>query len=228
MLLFTAICFGGEGQIKWFAFKKAFVASHYATDSAIGSLKGKAFHPPKNIHAISCGGEDGELHIGIALDEIDLSATNKPPSFPVNENDSGWGVVAELPNAKEGDGPQILGELNGKAATFIGYFRVWNEGHWKGQLFPRNPHHVLEVHPAWSFAGGGVNFEGVDLVKSIDRFSGYGASKFKKIFSSMASHVWPHAFQDSDSIHVEFIETGNFFQLPVTVKNIHKIAGGTR
>jgi hypothetical protein len=34
--------------------------------------------------------------------------------------------------------------------SLTGNFRVWDEGHAVGSFYPRNPHHVFEVHPAWA------------------------------------------------------------------------------
>lgn len=134
--------------IKWYRFSKAFIQQHYQQDgSAIGTLKASEIHPAKNPHPISCGGDDGELHIGIpesALGRVPVSAFG-------SQSDSDFGMVAEPPNVKKGS--QFLSQVesaDGSAGAFYGYFRLWNEGHDVGQVFPSNPHHVLEVHPAWA------------------------------------------------------------------------------
>jgi hypothetical protein len=126
--------------------------------SAIGVLKVSAMHPAKNAHSIDCGGNDGELHIGIA--EGDLGP--RPASSLAQGGDSGFGIVAEPPNVKRGT-PflQAVEDADGSPAAFYGYFRVWNEGHDVGAVFPSNPHHVLEVHPAWGIKSNGFNYCGV-------------------------------------------------------------------
>jgi hypothetical protein len=50
--------------LTWYRFDKDFISSNYS-DSAIGNLSAKRFHPAKTVHSISCGGNDGELHISI-------------------------------------------------------------------------------------------------------------------------------------------------------------------
>ena len=55
---------------KWYKFSKVFVSEHYSSDSAIGQLEATAVFPNKTVHKINCGGEDGELHMGIAGNAI--------------------------------------------------------------------------------------------------------------------------------------------------------------
>lgn len=81
-------------------------------------------------------------------DGLTLAASQSPISGKAFSDDADWGVVFELPGAKAGKGPGTLTKLAGKTVTFNGYFRVWNEGHWKGTVHPSNPHHVFEVHSA--------------------------------------------------------------------------------
>jgi hypothetical protein len=80
-------------------------------------------------------------------------------------------VVFELPDATGGNGPSRLDTAKGKEVTFNGYFRLWNEGHWQGPIAPSNPHHVLEVHPAWGFTFQGGSFENKQLVRTMASFT---------------------------------------------------------
>ena len=66
LLLVTASAYA---QIKSYKFDKRFIEQHYAQDgSAIGQLKASAVHPAKSPHGVDCGGNDGEIHIGISED----------------------------------------------------------------------------------------------------------------------------------------------------------------
>ncbi len=152
-------------EIRWYPFDKDFVTAQYST-SAIGELKVKKFRPASTIHSESCGGNDAELHIGIKKSDIDVPSSQMPASNSPG-SDAKWGIVAELPNTRGGDGKAKLNDLAGQPATFEGYFRVWDEGHAVGQTFPSNPHHVFEVHPAWAFSGDGVNFSRPDLALAV-------------------------------------------------------------
>src|SRR5579884_2747978 len=183
LLVLPISCFA---QLKWYKFDKAFIDHHYAEDgSAIGTLNALAMHPAKNPHGISCGGDDGELHIGV--EESALEKTRTPISAFGNQNDSGFGIVAEPPNVKRGDRLfHSVEAADGKPATFFGYFRLWNEGHDQGQIFPSNPHHVLEVHPVWAIRSFGFNFSPRPaVVLSTPGFSGYGASKFVDVLRTV-------------------------------------------
>jgi hypothetical protein len=138
-----------EGQRVWFKFNKAFINAQYANDEAFGTIKAQTWGAAKTVHSTKCGGIDGELHIGALDDGIDLPTSQTPISSKASADDNDWGVVFELPDAKSGKGPATLSKHMGQTVTFNGYFRVWNEGHWKGQVHPSNPHHVFDVHPAW-------------------------------------------------------------------------------
>src|ERR1700722_5385769 len=59
------------GQTTVYRFSKAFITSHYTKGSPIGILAASASSPAKNVHRISCGGNDGELHIGVEGAAID-------------------------------------------------------------------------------------------------------------------------------------------------------------
>ncbi len=52
-------------QTKAYRFSKTFITAHYTQGNPIGILAASASSPAKNVHPISCGGKDGELHIGV-------------------------------------------------------------------------------------------------------------------------------------------------------------------
>jgi hypothetical protein len=211
-----------HAQTKWYKFDKGFIQSHYGTDgSAIGVLKVSAIHPAKNAHSISCGGNDGELHIGIA--ETDLGG---PVSSFAQGGDSGFGMVAEPPNVKNGSPFHTqIEDADGSAAAFYGYFRVWNEGHDVGPLHPSNPHHVLEVHPAWGIKSSGFNYAPRPaVIFPMSGFSGYGASKFRPLLGAVSS--WLRVAEGGNSVYVQMAKAENFYQLPVTVKQTRPVANG--
>ncbi|HEU0048367.1 MAG TPA: hypothetical protein VFQ43_12270, partial [Nitrososphaera sp.] len=225
LLAFQSLCFAKAPAINWYGFDKTFISNHYS-DSAIGDITAKQFHHAQNVHGIDCGGDDGELHIGLRLPEVSLTSAEMPLTAPIVDGDVNWGLVAELPNAALANGPSLLASLEGKSATFHGYFRVWEEGHGAGASPPSNPHHVFEVHPAWGFDGGNIHFMRKNLVASVSGFSGYGATKFKPMFQAFTDGTWPLAFQDGRQLHVGLMKNANFYQLPVKVKTIHDFAGG--
>lgn len=220
--------FAATGTVTWYKFSKRFIADHYASDSAFGTVTAAQWSAAKSVHSISCGGNDGELHIGIPENGIQVDG-----GHPVSANaeaegeDPDWGIVAELPNADEG-GPDELDALKGTQVTFSGYFRLWDEGHAHGSAAASNPHHVFELHPAWAFGTDPSNFawNGPQLVKLISGYSGYGASKFKPIFKTLESGDWLNVWQDSDSVYVQLRESPNFHQLPVEINQVRSLTGG--
>lgn len=222
----TLISAASAQQLKWYKFSKAFVEEHYQADgSAIGILKASASHPAKNVHPISCDGKDGELHIGIPGDAVEWSGQGPVSGFAAGPN-SDFGIVAEPPNVTAA-GKQTFISLDGKPITFFGYFRVWNEGHDVGAIAPSNPHHVFEVHPIWAIHSGRTNFGNpkvAGIVHSIPGFSGYGASKFGPVLSSVTQ--WLKVAEDNQFVYVQLAKADNFYQLPVVVKSIKPISGG--
>lgn len=221
--LFTGLCVAQE--ITWYKFDRDFINAKYS-DSAIGTLSFTASHPAKNVHASTCGGKDAELHIGMTLAEVQLSNSQMPLSDSPDSDDDDWGVVAELPNAKSGNGQAKLAQLAGQPIEFAGYFRVWDEGHSVGAVHPSNPHHVFEIHPAWGFRGPGVSFMRADLVRPMTTYRGYGATKFKPLFQSLNNEEWPLVFRDGGTLHVGLMKFSNFFQLAVRVKSIKSVSRG--
>jgi hypothetical protein len=210
----------------WYKFDKAFIQTQYGNDgSAIGVLKVSAMHPAKSIHSTSCGGNDGELHIGIAESELTALAGGRPVSAFAKDTDSGFGVVAEPPNVKRGPLLTKIEEADGEPAAFYGYFRVWNEGHDVGAVHPSNPHHVLEVHPTWGIKSKGVNYApNPAVIFSMSGYSGYGASKFKLLLASLPQ--WLRVAEDDNFVYVQLAKADNFYQLPATVKQVQGFGEG--
>jgi hypothetical protein len=217
-------------SLTWYPFDRDFINARYST-SAIGDLSFTVSHPASTIHSSSCGGNDAELHIGMTLPEVNLPIGQMPLSDSPNGDDDDWGVVAELPNTSSGNGKSQLTKLAGQPVKFFGYFRVWDEGHGQGHVFPSNPHHVFEVHPAWGFSGTAangttVNFMREDLVRPMESYRGFGATKFKPLFKSLRDEVWPLAFRSGGRLHLGLRRFSNFFQLPVKIKSITSVSGG--
>ena len=220
--------FAATGTVTWYKFSKKFIADHYASDSAIGMVGAANWRAAQSVHSIGCGGNDGELHIGLPENGIQADGSHPVSALAgSNGEDPQWGMVAELPNAIEG-GPDELSSLNGTQVTFSGYFRLWDEGHAHGSAAPSNPHHVLELHPSWAFGADAAHlaFNSPELVKTIAGYSGYGASKFKPIFKTLDSGDWLNVWQDADFVYVQLRESPNFHQLPVEIKEVQAITGG--
>lgn len=225
LLLFCGVTLAQQPKLTWYPFDTDFISARYS-DSAIGDVPTKAAHAAKSVHSESCGGDDAELHIGIRLSDVGLPPGQMPLSGPVVAGDKGWGIVAELPNGKMADGPSKFAKVAGKPVTFTGYFRVWDEGHAKGAVHPSNPHHVFEVHPAWAFEGSGVSFSRVDLVASMGKYRGFGATKFKPLLSAVSDEKWPLAYRDRGRLFVGLAKDQNFYQLPVKVRAKRSVSGG--
>ena len=210
---------------KWYKFSKVFVSEHYSSDSAVGQLEATAVFPNKSVHKITCGGEDGELHMGIAGEAIKWSHPQGIPfSAIATDNDSQFGIVAEPVNLTSTTN-NAAQALSGKGTTFTGYFRLWNEGHDSGTVFPSNPHHVLELHPVWKFDGVSQHFSSPASIRSMTGYQGYGASKFKPILLLLNQEKWLHVYEDADFIYVQLARADNFYQLPVAIKSVRNVTG---
>jgi hypothetical protein len=219
-----------SAQTKWFKFSKAFIDSHYPADSAIGEVKASTVAPAKNVHRVSCGGNDGELHIGIEGKDIEGADAGHPFSAPADQASSDFGLVAEPVNLTSST-KKAAAALAGNAASFKGYFRLWNEGHDVTKIEPSNPHHVLELHPAWAFDGAGKHFDDPTSVHSMQAaqgkvFSGYGASKFRPLLDDLSQQAWLHVYEEDTYVYVELPTASNFYQLPVTLSDAHQVTGG--
>ena len=212
-------------EIRWYPFDRDFIANQYS-NSAISKLTVKKFRPANTIHTESCGGNDAEIHIGIKKNDIDLPSEQMPATGSVGPATK-WRIVAELPNARSGDGKARLKDLEDQSATFIGYFRVWDEGHAVGSVAPSNPHHVFEIHPAWAFNGTGVDFSRVDLVAAMPTYRGFGFGKFGPLLKSLAKFKWPLAYKTENNLFVGLpFKQSNFYQLPIEVTHIKSVTGG--
>jgi hypothetical protein len=216
---FTAgVLIAGTGDLTWYPFPRAFIEASYQNGVPVADFTFSGWGK-SGIHPSSCGGKDGEIHIGALVGGLS-------PLPSVNDDDESWGIVAELPNAIGGKGAATLKTLDKKSIHFRGYLRLWDEGHAKGQVHPSNPHHVFEVHPAWRVEGPGATFDKVSLVKAIPEFHGYGATKFKPLFDSVKDGTWPRAYLDGDHLYVLLRESANFHQLPVIVQDVRDVDGG--
>jgi hypothetical protein len=210
-------------QVKWYKFSKQFVQQHFGQDgSAIGSIRVTEMHAAKNVHPIDCGGNDGELHIGVPGAAI----ASVPVSALAADGNNGFGMVAEPPNVKRGSSFfNNVESADGKAGAFYGYFRAWNEGHDVGALYPSNPHHVLEVHPAWAVRSAAFTYgQTPAVIFPMQGFSGYGASKFHPLLDGVAN--WLRVAEDDQFVYVRMIKAENFYQLPVVVKQVRQIGNG--
>lgn len=121
-------------QTKWYRFSKAFIRSHYAAGNPIGTLAAHASSPGP-VHSVSCGGNDGEVHIGVEGAAIDNQGI--PFSGPADGSEE-FGLVAEPPNVT----PSLkntVDSLSGQPIQFAGYFRVWNERPRCGRSSPQQP-----------------------------------------------------------------------------------------
>ena len=225
----VALTIGGavtSAQGEWFRFNIAFIEARYATDSAIGELEALNWARASRVHSVSCGGNDGELHIGSFEHEIDVPQAQRPVSHPM-ELDEDWGIVYELPNARDGNGPALLTNSGPDSpATFRGYFRVWNEGHGSGAVFPSNPHHVLELHPACGFTVGNTVFDAPELVAPIAGYRAYGITRLRQFLEPLEDGDWPLVYRDGDDLVVSLQRSQNFFQFPAIVRSKTAVTGG--
>lgn len=225
VFLFSGVTLAQQNRLSWYSFDTDFISARYS-DSAIGSVPAKAAFVAKNVHSESCGGDDAELHIGVMLADVALPAAQMSLSGPVVSGDKGWGIVAELPNGSMGDGPSKFAQVSGKPVTFTDYFRVWDEGHAKGAVHDSNPHHVLQIHPAWAFKGPNVSFSKVELVASMGKYRGFGATKFRLLLAAVAAEKWPLAYCSGGKLFVGLAKDQNFYQLPVRVRSKKAVSGG--
>lgn len=209
-------------QTKWYRFSKTFVASHYQGGNAIGTLAAQA-SAPGPVHAISCGGNDGEQHIGVEGGAVNNQGI--PVSEPADGSEE-FGLVAEPPNVT----PTLkstIDSLKGQPIQFDGYFRVWNEGHDVGALHPSNPHHVLEVHPVWGLKGGTANIPTRgSRVSPMKGYAGYGASKFRPLLTSLRQQKWLKVAEDNNFVIVQLLRADNFYQLPIIPRQIKQVPRG--
>jgi hypothetical protein len=72
----------------------------------------------------------------------------------------------------------------------------------------------------------GVQFSREDLVASMGKYRGFGATKFKPLLSAVAAKQWPLAYQDGGKLFVGLAKDQNFYQLPVRVKAKKSVTGG--
>jgi len=225
-LVVIGISIAASSQTKWYRFSKGFIKSHYGTGSAIGALEANASAPAKAVHRIECGGNDGELHIGVEASSILQEGDGSDSISGPADGSEEFGVVAEPPNVSPAANTQIQ-NISGKPVRFAGYFRVWNEGHDAGPVYPSNPHHVLEVHPVWGLRSGNVNLPTRgSRVFPMKGYAGYGASKFKPLLTGLPHTRWLKVAEDGDYVYVQLLKADNFYQLPIIPRQINQIPGG--
>lgn len=223
LALRAAPAFGQAGTYHWFKFRKDAVTSLYQDEIAKGSIAAVTWTAAAQPHEVGCNGKDGELHIGIF--NTGLEDPSNAPSVTESHPEE-WGLVAELPDAAAGNGPSTLDTNKTKKVTFTGYLRVWNEGHDHGKIFPSNPHHVLELNPAWKLVAGNDSFDDASLIRPMTGFHGYGASKFRPLLQSITDGNWPLAYQDDTYLCVKLRQEDNFYQLPTIAQETHQATGG--
>ena len=129
---------GAQDSYDWFGFSKAFIAAAYPDGIAATDLRATAWKAAGSVHATKCGGNDGELHIGIFDPGLDLPSDQNPPSVPVG-TPSDWGIVAELPDANQGDGPSTLDSVKTQSVTFTGYSASGTRATAPARSFPATP-----------------------------------------------------------------------------------------
>lgn len=212
-----------SAQDVWFKFNKKFVAEHINEKSGFGTISVANSHPANNVHSVSCGGNDGELHIGVLDSEV--TGITGTLSGTVDGSDPQWGLVVEPVNLENGEQNDIS-TVSHSSSQYGGFFRVWNEGHYQGQFYPSNPHHVLELHPMWSYSGAGIEFDHPAAVHEMSGYAGYGASKFKPLLQSITADEWVQTYEDSDFVYISLRRADNFYQLPVKIKGISDIENG--
>jgi hypothetical protein len=213
-------------QTKMYRFNKAFISSHYTAGNPIGVLAASSSTPAKNVHPINCGGNDGELHIGVEANAIDGSGSSNPVSGPADGSED-FGLVAEPPNVTASL-KNAIDSLAGRPIQFAGYFRVWNEGHDVGAKAARNPHHVLEVHPVWGVHGGAVEIPPRgSRVFPMKGYAGYGASKFRPLLIGFLQQKWLKVAEDNDGfVLVQLLKADNFYQLPIIARQVKQVPRG--
>ena len=221
----------------WLAFDPDFIRNHYqSADLAFGSLTISDEWRASGVHDESCSGEDGEVHVGVYDDHMGLNASEMPFSSPIDVERIAWGTVIEPPNVTSAQATELEGR-EGTTATFEGFFRVWNEGHYDDQTDRvaggySNPNHVLELHPAWRLTTPSPNSikREYSLQPMLD-YSGYGLSKLRPILNGFAAGKWPTIYQDSEALYIHLPKgqpyEANFFQIPVIIRSVTPLGDGT-
>jgi hypothetical protein len=211
-------------QTKVYRFSEGFIAAHYVEGNPIGTLEASASSPATNMHAISCGGNDGELHIGLSAQAVDNQGI--AISGPADSSEE-FGIVAEPPNVSASL-KNTVESIKGQTVRFGGYFRVWNEGHDVGPEAASNPHHVLEIHPVWALQSGSVNIPArAARVFPMATYAGYGASKFRPLLTGLIQNKWLKVAEDGDGfLLVQLQKADNFYQLPVIPRQLKQMPRG--
>ncbi len=80
MFLSASCAIAAEGDLTWYRFNKRFIAAHYTGDAAFGKVSTQSWAAAQSVHARSCGGKDGELHIGVREGGISWDSQNQVSS----------------------------------------------------------------------------------------------------------------------------------------------------
>lgn len=222
--LLASLSIASSAQTKVYRFSKAFITSHYVQGNPIGTLAASASSPAKNVHPTSCGGNDGELHIGLAPEAVDNQGS--AISGPADSSEQ-FGIVAEPPNVTA-TLKNTIESVKGEPIQFGGYFRVWNEGHDVGAEAPSNPHHVLEMHPVWGLQSGSINIPPRGArVFPMPTYAGYGASKFRPLLTGLMQQKWLKVAEGNNGfLFVQLLKADNFYQLPIIPRQIKLVPRG--
>jgi len=214
-------------QLTWYRFSKDFITQHYAVDSAIGKLESSDPQPAKNKHSTSCGGNDGEIHIGLASDSLQWQHSGDLVNSSMAKSDEEFGVVAEPVNITTAT-MKAVRDSKGQSTTFTGYFRAWNEGHDRatGKIPPSNPNHIIEVHPSWALQSDAGSFDSPTSIAPMKGYSGYGATKLRPMLESITNDEWLKAYEDDEYVYVQIAKEDNFYQLPVKLRgSVQQVSG---
>lgn len=211
-----------HSQDVWFRFDKGFVTSHIDAVTGFGSITANEAHPSA-VHPASCGGKDGEVHVGVLEDDIVWTNPQGTSSSGLGDgSEDQWGIVVEPVNLVSGQKAKIDTVAQARA-VYSGYFRVWNEGHYQGVFHESNPHHVMELHPAWGYDGSGEVSNRPSSIRPMPGYAGYGASKFKPLLRSIVDDDCLQTYEDDDSVYIQIRKADNFYQLPVIVRQISTV-----
>src|SRR5712691_10446416 len=78
LLALVASALPADSAVKWFTFNKTFIAAHYSGGEAFGAVSSTGWSPAASAHGVSCGGSDGELHIGSLNGALTLGSGESP------------------------------------------------------------------------------------------------------------------------------------------------------
>jgi hypothetical protein len=218
-------------SVVWARFDRDFVRNRYPNDLAFTSLTFDTQWVASAKHGVSCGGKDGEIHIGAYERHIEFASGEQPFARMADEPTVAWGIVAEPPNATSDDSA-ALEDLEGTHVSFTGYLRVWNEGHYDDEPAEKpqgssNPNHLVELHPTWFMNAEDEGFEEYDFQPlPIQKYAGYGLTKAGPMLRAVAGGEWPKAYVTNTSVFVSLSHESNFYQIPIRISSVQATSGG--